>query len=545
MRFKRYLFIPLSLLITLSVGAVKSDFALVRDTEILINMMRALDQHYVDSLNSTQLLRDATQGISESLDPYTTYLSEEDMADFEIMTTGRYGGIGSVIRKNGDYVVVAQPYKGSPADKVGLKIGDRIIEINGESAKGFDTKQVSERLKGVPGSSVSILVRSVLDSTDREVKLKRERIAIPSIPYYGMLTDSVAYLHHSEFTDGCYEEMRGALSSLRKSGMQGLVLDYRGNGGGVMQEAIKVLSLFVPKDSKALVVKGRADSTIYRTTRDQIYPTLPIVVLIDGHSASAAEIVAGALQDMDRAVLLGERSFGKGLVQSTVPVGFDAYLKLTTARYHIPSGRCIQAIDYTNHSDDRVAKRVADSLRREFRTAGGRKVYDGGGITPDITMKGAYVSHFAAMLYAQNHIDGWGEEYYRKHHTEEIDPKGFKLTDADFESFMSYMQGREVKYESSVSRAVKGLESAAKSEKNSELLEQIAMLKKNLHDDTQANLERYRDEIMRYMTQDILLRMAYADGVACNTVENDRQVRRAVELLGAPEEMRKILDNSK
>ncbi len=545
MRFKRYLLIPLSLLIVLSIGAVKSDFALVRDTEILINMMRALDQNYVDSLSTTQLLRDATRGMSESLDPYTTYLSEEDMDEFEIMTTGRYGGIGSVIRKRGDYVVIAQPYKGSPADKAKLKIGDRIVEIGGESAKGFDTKQVSDRLKGVPGTYVSMVVRSVLDSTEHNVRLKRERIAIPSIPYYGMLNDSVAYLHHSEFTDGCYEEMRGALSNLRRRGMQSLVLDYRGNGGGVMQEAIKVLSLFVPKDSKVLVVKGRKDSTIYRTTRDQIYPTLPIVVLIDGHTASAAEIVAGALQDMDRAVLLGERSFGKGLVQSTVPVGFDAYLKLTTARYYIPSGRCIQAIDYTNHSKDRTVERVVDSLRREFYTVGGRKVYDGGGITPDVDVKGAYVSHFAATLYAQNFIDEWGEEYYRKHYTDDIDPKSFKLTDADFDSFKSFMQGRDVKYESSVSRSVKALEKAAKNEKNSELLEQIAKLKENLHDDTQQNLVRYRDEIMRYMTQDVLLRMVYSDGVACNSVESDRQVRRAVEILDKSGEMERILSKGK
>ncbi len=542
MRFKRYLLIPLSLLIILSYGAVKSDFTLVRDTEILINLMRALNENYVDSLSSSQLLKDATRGMSQSLDPYTTYLSEEDMGDFEIMTTGRYGGIGSVIRLSGDYVAIAQPYKGSPADKAGLKIGDKIIKIAGESAKGFDTKQVSDRLKGVPGSDVTVVVRSVLDSTDRKVKIKRERISIPSIPYYGMLNESVAYLSHTEFTDGCYEEMRKALDELRREGMQSLVLDYRGNGGGVMQEAVKVLSLFVPKESVVLVVKGRADSTSYKTTRDQIYPTLPIVVLIDGETASAAEIVAGALQDMDRAVLLGEKSFGKGLVQSTIPVGYDSYLKLTTARYYIPSGRCIQAIDYTDHSSNRAAERKADSLRREFKTSLGRKVYDGGGITPDITMGGEYMSYFAATLYAQGFIDEWGDEYYRKHHNDTIDIKSFEPTEEDFMSFAEFIKDKDVKYESSVSRSVKALEAAAKSEKNSELMAQIAKLKRNMHDDTQDNVERYRTEIMRYMKQDFILRMAYAEGVLCNSVAHDKQVARAVEILSEEGKVGEILN---
>ncbi|MFI3268813.1 MAG: S41 family peptidase [Rikenellaceae bacterium] len=529
---KRFLPISILTLISiLSIGAVKSDFALMRDTEIMINVMRALEQNYVDSLSSSQLVSDATEGISQSLDPYTTYLSAEDMGDFEIMTTGRYGGIGAVIMKRGDYVVIAQPYKGSPADRAGLKIGDKIIEIDGEAAKGFDTKQVSDRLKGQPGSSVKVVIQSVIDSAQRRVKIKRERIAIPSIPYYGMLNGSVAYLKHTEFTDGCYDEMRSALAELREQGMSSLVLDYRGNGGGVMQEAIKILSLFVPKQSPVLVVKGRSESTTYKTTRDQIYPTMPLVVLIDGNSASAAEIVAGALQDMDRAVLVGEKSFGKGLVQSTVPVGYDSYLKLTTARYYIPSGRCIQAIDYTDHSTGRQVERVADSLRREFKTASGRTVYDGGGITPDIKVEGEYVSHFAATLYRDGFIADWGEVYYRKHHREQLDPRTFKLTDDDFNDFAKLIEGRDVKYESSVSRAMQALEGAAKREKNSELIADLKRLKGNLHDGTAANVERYREEILRYMTQDVLLRMNYYEGVVSNSVVSDPQVLRGVEIL--------------
>lgn len=542
MKYKRLLLIPVALLALLSVNAVKRDFALVRDTEILISILRTLDANYVDSLSSSQILKDATQGISESLDPYTTYLSEEDMEAFDIMTTGKYGGIGSVIRLSGDYVKIAQPYKGSPSDKSGLIIGDKIIEIDGKSAKDLNTKEVSDQLKGQPGTNVKVKLLSPLDSTLRTVKIRRERISIPSIPYAGMLTDSVAYINHSDFTEGCSDEMRMQLKRLEAEGMRSLILDYRGNGGGIMQEAIKVLSLFLPRGSEVLKVKSRADSTIYRTSGEPLFADMNIVALIDGSSASAAEIVVGALQDMDRAILVGRKSFGKGLVQSTIPVGFDSYLKLTTARYYIPSGRCIQAIDYTDHSDNREAVVVADSLRREFRTAGGRVVYDGGGITPDIKIPSEYVSRFASTLYAFGHIEDWGESYFKRHHTEQIDIRTFALTDDDFADFVNFVKDRDINYESRASKALKELESAAKADRNSELLDSVKRLKGELHDDTQSNLERYKSEIMRYMKQDIILRYAYSQGVLENSLQSDKDVQRALKLLSTPAKLQSLLN---
>ncbi len=538
---KRLLLIPFALFVVLSVGAVKSDFALVRDTEIMINMMRALNQNYVDSLSSGQLLKDATRGMAKSLDPYTTYMNEEDMADFEIMTTGKYGGIGAVIQQKGDYVVISQPYKNSPADKAGLMIGDKILEVGGESAKGWTTKQVSDKLKGLPSTNVKVKVLGVLDSAERRVTIKRERIQIPSIPYAAMLRGDIGYVSHTEFTDGCYEEMRTALINLQKEGMNKLILDYRSNGGGVMQEAIKVLSLFVPKGSVVLTVKGRADSTLYRTTRDPLFLDIPIVALVDGNSASAAEIVAGALQDMDRAVLLGERSFGKGLVQSTISVGFDSYLKLTTARYYIPSGRCIQEVDYTDHSSDRETRKMADSLRREFYTVGGRKVYDGGGITPDIVLDVEYTSRFAVTLYAKGFIEEWGERYFRRNHAKVIDVEEFELTDADFEEFRGVVAGRDVEYKSKSSIAIKSLEAAAKSDRNEELMAEIERLKESLKDDTESNLTRYKTEIMRYMKRDVLLRYAYSVGVLSNEIARDKWVARAEKLLNDEQKMEAIL----
>ncbi|MFR9626548.1 MAG: S41 family peptidase [Rikenellaceae bacterium] len=538
---RKLLFIPLVLLALLSIHASKRDFTLVRDTEILINMMRALNEHYVDSLSSNQLLKDATNGMSKSLDPYTTYIDEEQMADFEIMTTGKYGGIGAVIRQDNDYVIVAQPYKGSPSDKSGLLIGDKILSIEDEDGKGMTTKDVSDRLKGTPGSSVKIVVSSVIDSTEREVTIRRERISIPAIPYAGMVNDSVAYLNHSDFTEGGFEQMRSELKRLESQGMRSLILDYRSNGGGIMQEAIKVLSLFVPKGSEVLKIKGRRDSTIYRTTNEPLYPNMPIVTLIDGNSASAAEIVVGAMQDMDRAVLIGQRSFGKGLVQSTVPIGFDSYLKLTTARYYIPSGRCIQEMDYSDHSDNREVGKMADSLRNEFLTVGGRKVYDGGGITPDIKFDAEYVSRFAATLYAEGHIEKWGENYYRKHHREPIDLDTFDLTDEDFEDFKALVSDRKINYKSQTSRAITALEKAAEEDRNEELMEELKRLKEGLKDDTKSNLERYKREIMNYMRQDYVLRRGYAEGVIRNSLKRDSTVLRALDLLNSEGQIEQIL----
>lgn len=539
---RKALILPLVAFTTLLNAAPKGDdFELVRNTEIMINMMRALQQYYVDSISSDDIMLDASYGISSALDPYTTYIDEEGMKDFEIITTGKYGGIGAVIRQSGDYVAIAEPYRDSPSDKSGLRIGDRIVEIEGRDAKGMTTEEMSGQLKGTPGSKVNIVVCSVLDSTLRKVTIRRERIEIPSIPYYGMLDGSVAYLRHSDFTDGCYDRMRSALKELEQQGMESLILDYRSNGGGVMQEAIKILSLFVPNGSEVLMIKDRSDSTLYHTAGEPPYKDLPLAVLINGSSASATEIVAGALQDMDRAVLIGQRSFGKGLVQSTVPVGYNSYMKLTTARYYIPSGRCIQAIDYSKRGNQDGYTKTADSLRKEFLTQAGRKVLDGGGITPDVEMESRYVSRFAMTLYSLGLIEEWGEEYYRKHHSEPMDVETFKLTDEDFESFKELAMGREVKYESQTSLRLKALERAAKDDRNTELSDMLATLKEQIKDDTESNLDRYRKEIVEMLTSDAILRRHYSVGVTRNTIGSDEEVLRAKAILLDESEQQRLL----
>lgn len=347
-------------------------------------MFRDVSAFYVDSVDTDEMLRDAAAGMTSNLDPYTVLIPEDEMEEFEILTTGKYGGIGALVRQSGDWIAIAQPYEGFPADKAGLVIGDKLLEVDGRSIRGLDVSEVSSMLKGSPGTALRLKVEKLLTGEQADVTLRRERIKISGIPYYGMIADGVGYILHDDFTEECSLDMRRALVELKKQGATSLIIDLRGNGGGILQEAVKILSLLVPKGTEVVSMKGRIgelDET-FTTQTDPIDTRMPVVVLVNSQSASAAEIVSGALQDLDRAVLLGQRTFGKGLVQSTRPLGYNAFLKVTTAKYYIPSGRCIQALDYAHRNDDGSVGTVPDSLIREFRTSGGRKVYDGGGVMP-------------------------------------------------------------------------------------------------------------------------------------------------------------------
>ena len=519
----------------------RNDFGLGRNIEIAVNMMRELSLYYVDEVDPDRLMEGAAEGMVSDLDPYTEYMPEERMSSFELLTTGKYGGVGALIRQKGDYVIIAQPYKDSPADRAGLKIGDRIVAIDGEDARGFTTDKVSARLKGAPGSTVRVTVERLLDGRREEVTLRRERIAIPAVPYAGWLNDSIGYIQHSDFTDGCYEEVRAAVERLRAEGnLRGLVLDYRGNGGGIMQEAVKILSMFVPKGTEVVATHGRTEQKSYRTQSEPILAELPLAVLVNGNTASAAEIVSGALQDLDRAVLIGQKSFGKGLVQSTRPLGYNAYLKLTTAKYYIPSGRCIQAIDYSSRKQDGTVGKVADSLVREFTTRGGRKVYDGGGISPDIATEPQYISRFAVTLLAMGFIEDFVDEYMQEHHTDTIDNRTFSITDADYDAFVKFMEGKEVPYESETRRVLKVLKEAAENDLYSDLAQEITAIEGDLKDDTQTNLHTYRKEIAETINNDIVLRHSYQAGVIEHNLGDDTEVLRATEVLENPTEYQEI-----
>ncbi|MDE6446578.1 MAG: S41 family peptidase [Alistipes sp.] len=526
----------------LLIFAAPNDFGLGRNMEIAVNMMRELTVGYVDPVDPDKLMLGAARGMVRDLDPYTEFIPAEEMSDFEVMTTGKYGGVGSLIRKKGDRIVFAQPYKGSPADRAGIRIGDKIIAIDGKDATGYTNEQASAALKGDPGTKVRITVEK-LDGTRRDLTVTRERIAIPSIPYAGRAADSIGYVRHSDFTEGSYEEMRAAIERLQAEGpLKGLILDYRSNGGGILQEAVKILSMFVPKGTEVVATQGRTEESrrSYRTTSEPAFPDLPLAVLVNGSTASAAEIVAGALQDLDRAVLIGQRSYGKGLVQGTRPLGYNAMLKLTTAKYHIPSGRCIQAVDYS-HSQEGSVNRVPDSLICEFATRNGRKVYDGGGIMPDIRTDPEYMGRFAATLYALGFIDDFGDEYMRRHPEAPADLTAFGIGDEDYDDFKRFMQEKEVPYESDSRRALRQLREAARADRFDDIAERIAEIEAGLKDDTQANLETYRKEIETSINNDIVLRHGYSEAVVARSLPEDKEVLRAVELLDDRPEYLRIL----
>ncbi|WP_300098150.1 S41 family peptidase [uncultured Alistipes sp.] len=519
--------------------ARRNDFGLGRTMEITVNMMRELALGYVDPIDADRLLEGAAAGMVSDLDPYTEFFSEEGMSDFEILTTGKYGGVGALIRQKDDWVRIAQPYEGSPADRGGLKIGDRILAIDGEPTRGYTTEQVSALLKGEPGSRVKVTVEH-LDSTRQTVTLRRERISIPGVPYAGWVADGIGYIRHSDFTEGCYEQMRAAIERLRGEGeLRGLILDYRSNGGGILQEAVKILSMFVPKGTVVLTTRGRTEQKEYRTESEPILPDLPLAVLVNGNTASSSEIVAGALQDLDRAVLIGQRSFGKGLVQTTRPLGYNTMLKLTTAKYYIPSGRCIQAVDYS-HSQQGDVRTVPDSLISEFTTRAGRKVYDGGGIMPDLCTEPEYISRFAVTLYALGFIEDFGDDYTRRHPGQQIDLRTFSITDADYADFKAFMKDKQVPYESDTRRALKVLTKAAADDRFEELRAQFERVEQELRDDTQTNLDTYREQIVDAINSDIVLRHGYQAGVIEHSLGGDGDVAEAVRVLENPGEYRRI-----
>lgn len=522
-----------------------SDFELGRATEILANLMREYHTSYVDEVDADKLLESAVNGLVLATDPYSEYLSEEAMAEFETLTTGKYGGVGSLIRKRGDYVFFAQPYKGSPSDEAGVKIGDKILAIDGDDMRGVATEVISSRLKGDPGTEVKVTIERNIDHSVDTLRIKRRRISIPSVPYAGYVAPGIGYIVHNDFTEGSYDEMRRQLECLMKEdSLAGLILDYRSNGGGLIQEAVDIASLFMPYGERIVSIMGRDSSSLYHyTTRHQpVAEHLPIVVLVNGSSASASEILAGTMQDADRGVVIGQRTYGKGLVQGTRHLGYGTYLKYTTAKYYIPSGRCIQAFNYSKRNDDGSVKSVPDSLISEFSTRHGRKVYDGGGIVPDVRIEPQYVSRFALTLYAMGFMEDWADGYMRRNHERDIDVRTFSITDDDYADFCRFIAEKDVPYESETRQQLKVLERAVSADRYDERLEGVLReLDELVKDDKMSNMQTYRPEIIEALNAEIVLRYAYIEGVQEYASMRDSTISRAVRLLNDTTEYRRIL----
>lgn len=505
-------------------------FKLGQWTEIHNSVVRQLNQTYVDTLDVDRIMKAGIDAMLSELDPYTVYVPEEENEDFQMMISKTYGGIGAIIyKKKGEYVVINEPYEGSPAVKYGLQCGDEIIEINGEDTRALESAEASEKMKGKPGTTVKFKVKKVRSGEIKDMEIVRERIHLPDVEYYGMLNDKDGYILQSGFTENVSSEIRAAYLKLKEQGMQRLILDLRGNGGGLMSEAINIVSLFVPKGSLVVSSKGKAEDTKeYRTTTEPIDTEIPIIVMIDSNSASSSEIVTGALQDLDRATVMGRRSFGKGLVQSIRPVAYNGQLKVTTAKYYTPSGRCVQAIDYSHRNEDGSVGQIPDSLTHEFKTAKGRIVRDGGGITPDIELAAPNYSRLVYSLVLYGVIDRYVLEFVKTHDSiPAVDE--FHLSDAEFDDFVNFAKTQTFDYRSSAKTLFDQMKKELEKDGLSDgISEQLTAIDKVLEMDKEQFIRLKKDEIIPFIEEELAVRYFYQKAGVKLRLRYDTQLREAL-----------------
>jgi carboxyl-terminal processing protease len=506
-------------------------FEVSKNLDIFAQAYREVNLSYVDDVPPGALMEAAIEGMLGSLDPYTNFIPENRVEDFRIQTTGQYGGIGATIRKIGEYTVIVQPYKGFAADKAGLRAGDLLLEVDGKSLKGLDTEEVTNLLKGSPGSAIKLQFRR--SGETRTVDLVREEVQLKSVPYYGYLENGYGYITLTSFTDKSTKEVKEALLALKDSGdLKGLVLDLRSNPGGLLHEAVNIVNLFVDKGIEAVSMRGKSKEVdrVYRTLNEPVDTELPLVVLINQNSASASEIVSGTLQDLDRAVVIGQRSFGKGLVQQPRKLSYGAQIKITIAKYYTAAGRCIQAINYTEREGEGARSRVPDSLRTAFQTKNGRPVFDGGGIDPDIVMERAEFSNILVSLVGKSHLFDFANAYAAKHR--EIAPAGsFTLSEAEFHEFVRFLDGKDYEYETRTERAIRALKETASQEQYEELEADIQHMKALLKKSKEADLMRHRAEITRFLEEEIVARYYYQEGRIAQSIQQDAEVKEALQIL--------------
>lgn len=534
------------IIIAFSVTALKSDdksFEISKQLNIFATLFREVNMFYVDEVNPGDLVSTGIKSMLRSLDPYTVYYPESEMEDVKLMTTGEYAGIGSIISKKGDKVIIREPYKNSPAAKAGLLPGDVILSIDGNSVKNKNTEDVSTMLKGQPGKEVAIKVQREFETKPIEKKVIREKIQIPSVPYYGMVNDTTGYVYLTSFTDKSASDVRDAIITLKNNGAKALILDLRGNTGGLLDQAVEIVNFFVPRGSKVVSTKGKVKQSDkeYTATKNPIVPDMPLAVLIDRGSASASEIVSGALQDLDRAVLIGERSFGKGLVQSVRDLAYNTKLKVTTGKYYIPSGRCIQALDYSHRNPDGSVGKVPDSLITEYTTKAGRKVYDGGGINPDVKIDPEKYARITEELVIQDLTFDFINSYALKH-PEIASIRDFKITDDIYNQFKQYLKEKNFSYETESQQILEKLIKAAKTEKYYDgSQEQIAQLQKDFTHSIDRDMDVFRDEIITFLTEQFVQRYYFMEGVIEYKALHDKEIKKATEILADQNEYKKIL----
>ena len=517
------------------------DFRIAKNLDIFFSLFRELNTFYVDELDPDKVIRSSIDNMLKTLDPYTVYYPESEADEFTFMTTGKYGGIGSLVRSSGNYVVISTVYKGFPADLAGIKPGDLLKKVDGISLKGLITDKVSEKLKGIPGTSITVTVER--NGEEIDYSLKREKIIVPPVPYFGMINTETGYIRFTNFTQNCIVDVKNALISLKKNNPQQIILDLRGNPGGLLTEAVEIVNLFIGPGNEVVSTKGKIKQfdEDFKTTKEANDERIPLAVIINRGSASASEIVAGAIQDLDRGVIIGQRSYGKGLVQITRPLSYNSQLKVTTAKYYIPSGRCIQARDFSHPNEDGSVGIIPDSLISDFKTKNGRTVKDGGGITPDIEILPEPLSQIATELYLRNYIFDFATQYYWAH-PEIKTPDQFSFAEQDYSDFKNYLIKRNFKYNTVTEESLNELIVNAKHEKYYDLHKDLfTELEKDIAHNIDQDLTTFRTEITELLEDEIISRYFYEGGAIAWTIKKDEQVLKALEVLSNAEGYNSVL----
>lgn len=521
------------------------NFEISKNLDIYFSLFRELNTFYVDEIDPAKLVKTSIDEMLMSLDPYTNYIPESDIEDFRFMTTGEYGGIGALISKQGDQIVVADPYEGFPAQKAGLMAGDVFLEVAGKSTDKMNTEDVSNLLKGPANQTVTVKVQRLNEKKPLTFNIMRETISIDPVVYSGMVDSKTGYIRLSNFTKDCAEKVKSAMLKLKEeNGAEQLILDLRGNPGGLLVESVNLTNLFIGKDQEVVSTKGKVTQwdKVYKTTGNPVDTIMPIAVLINRGSASASEIVAGSIQDLDRGVVLGARTFGKGLVQTTRDLSYNSKLKVTTAKYYIPSGRCIQALDYAHRNEDGSVGNIPDSLISEFQTRNGRKVYDGGGVAPDIQIEAEDISTLAINLVQQFKFFNFATQFRLK--TNSIaSPSVYKIDDKTYQEFVDFVLASDFKYESRTQKMLKDLKEMAEAEKYYDHSStEFEALEKSLENDLKRDFNLFRTEISELLKDEIVSRYYYQKGAAQSSISDDKTIARAVQILNNPAEYRTILN---
>lgn len=510
----------------------QNDFEIAKNVDIFVTVLRELNAKYADEISPGDLTETAIDAMLESLDPYTVYYPESQLEDYKMMTTGQYGGIGALIQQFEDQILISEVYETWPAQTGGLLPGDIILKVNGKTTEGKSSEDVSSILKGQPGTHVSLEIKRPGKSKIMTFNIERKEVKLPNIPYYGMLDDQIGYIKLDQFTERAGAEVKDAFNDLKKQGMTHLVLDLRNNGGGLLQEAVNIMNIFVDQNTTIAETKGKIpeQTNTFKTHQPVVDKEIPVVVLVNGYSASASEIVSGSFQDLDRGVIVGKKTFGKGLVQNIVPLSYNTTMKLTVSKYYIPSGRCVQNIDYF-HKDSTRAKHIPDSLATAFKTKNGRTVYDKGGVEPDVVTKDSLGSNILFALVANNLIFDFANSYYAKH-TAIPDASHFQVDDDIFNQFTTFLKDKKYTYVTETEKTLETLKETAQEENYFDKIEGLYQeMEAKVQSDKEADLTTYKDEISQYLSSEIVSRYYYQKGRICNLLAHDPDIRQAKEIL--------------